>query len=47
MKKILNYEYISECDKVEMKNEEDLNEWMCLEDNEVFVDEMYEKEEEE
>ena len=44
LKKILNYEYISKYDRIEMKMKEDLSEWICFEDNEAFVDELYKKE---
>ena len=47
LKRILNCECISGCDRVEMKNEEDLSGWMCLGDSGAFVDEMVEEEEEE
>ena len=43
LKKIMNYEYISEYDREKMRIKKDLNEWICLRDNDAFIDEIYEK----
>ena len=47
LKEILNYEYNSEYDREKMKMKLNMNEWICLGDNEVFIEKMYEKEEKE
>ena len=45
LKKTLNYEYISEYDRKRMKMKEDISEWIYLEDNDVFIDEIYKEKE--
>ena len=45
LRRILNYKYNFEYDKEKMKMKLNVNEWICLEDNDIFVDKMYEKEE--
>ena len=46
LRRILNYEYYSKCDKEKMKMKLNVSGWICLEDNDIFVDEIYEEEEE-
>jgi hypothetical protein len=47
LKRVMDCECISGCDRERMRMEEDLSGWMYLGDSGAFVDEMYEEEEEE
>ena len=47
LRRILNYKYNFEYDREKMKMELNMNEWICLEDNDVFIDEIYEEEKKE
>ena len=44
LKRILNYEYISEYNRKRMRLKEDLSEWIYFENNNAFIDEMIEEE---
>ena len=45
LKRIMNCEYISEYDRERMRIEKDLSEWIYLEDNNTFINEIYEEKE--
>ena len=45
LKRVMNYKYISEYDRERMRMKKDLSEWIYLEDNDAFIDEIYEKKE--
>ena len=47
LKRILNCEYNFKCDRKKMKMKLNMNESMCFEDNDAFIDEMYEEEKKE
>ena len=46
LKRVMNYEYISGYDRKRMRMKKDLNRWIYLGDNDIFVDEIYEEKKE-
>ena len=43
LKRIMDYEYISEYDRKRIRMKKDLSEWIYLENNNTFIDKIYEK----